>query len=268
MNSPVFTATGAKPVNGDGVNAPTVLRVSATRAAASLNGALAEADAADIIATLLAIHDPGDVAMVSSFGADSAVLLHMLSRIAPETPVLMLETGFLFAETLDYQRVLATRLGLGDVRLIRPAKDDLATHDPDDTLHRRDTDGCCHIRKTRPLDAALRPFQAWITGRKRFQSTTRQSLTPFEAEDGTTRLKANPLYAWDATRLARYMDDWDLPRHPLVSQGYPSIGCWPCTSKVAKGEDARAGRWRGEAKEECGIHFDGEKWVRHQGGLP
>ncbi|MEO1469226.1 MAG: phosphoadenylyl-sulfate reductase [Pseudomonadota bacterium] len=243
-------------------------RPGAARTAALLNDLHADAPAEVLLAEILAIHDPGEVAVVSSFGAESAVLLHMLAGIAPETPVLMLETGFLFAETLDYQRTLATRLGLADVRLIRPDTEDLERHDPEGRLHRCDTDACCHLRKTRPLDRALRPFAAWITGRKRFQSATRAALAPFEVEEGTTRLKANPLHAWDGARLAAYMDAHALPRHPLVARGYPSIGCHPCTSRVAEGEDPRAGRWRGEDKEECGIHFDGEKWIRHTGGLP
>jgi phosphoadenosine phosphosulfate reductase len=154
------------------------------------------------------------------------------------------------------------------VRLIRPDPEDLAAHDPNGRRHRRDKDGCCHIRKTKPLDRALRPFAAWATGRKRYQSATRAALAPFEVEEGTTRLKANPLFAWEGRHLKAYMDAHDLPRHPLVARGYPSIGCVPCTTPVAEGEDERAGRWRGEEKEECGIHFDGEKWVRHSGGLP
>lgn len=258
MNQHVTIGTGPAPVH----------RQSASSAAAILNRVHAESGAEEILAALLAAHDPDEVAMVSSFGADSAVLLHMLAGIAPQTPVLMLETGMLFPETLAYQQELSAHLGLTDVRLIRPDPHDLSVNDPRGLLHERDTQTCCALRKTRPLDRALRPFQAWITGRKRHQSATRASLQPFEAEEGTTRLKANPLYAWDGAMLSAYLDRHALPRHPLVAKGYPSIGCAPCTSPVAAGEDARAGRWRGADKVECGIHFDGEKWVRHQGGLP
>ncbi|MGF1554057.1 MAG: phosphoadenylyl-sulfate reductase [Paracoccaceae bacterium] len=250
------------------IAAPSVRRMSAATAAEALNARHAESPAEAILEEVLAVHDDGEVAMVSSFGADSAVLLHMLSRLAPATPVLMLETQMLFPETLAYQRDLSAHLGLRDVRLIRPDPDDLAAHDPKDTRHKWDPDGCCHVRKTKPLDRALRPFSAWITGRKRFQSASRAALALFEVEEGTTRLKANPLFAWNAHDLRAYRDAHALPAHPLVAKGYPSIGCWPCTTPVAEGEDARAGRWRDADKEECGIHFDGEKWVRHSGGLP
>ncbi|HSF96993.1 MAG TPA: phosphoadenylyl-sulfate reductase [Thermohalobaculum sp.] len=204
----------------------------------------------------------GGIALVSSFGADSAVLLHMVARIDPATPVLFLETGMLFPETLDYQRGLATRLGLTDLRLIRPDPADLADDDPDGTLHRDNTDGCCFIRKTLPLRRALEPFGAWITGRKRAQAATRSGLELFEEDRENGCLKINPLAHWDAAAVRAYMDRHALPPHPLVARGFASIGCAPCTTPVRDGEDPRAGRWRGSAKVECGIHFDGEKWVR------
>ncbi len=202
------------------------------------------------------------VALVSSFGADSAVLLHMVSRIDRALPVLFLETGMLFPETLQYQRELAARLGLGDVRLIAPDPADLAGDDPDGTLHRDNTDGCCFLRKTLPLRRALEPFGAWITGRKRAQAATRAGLELFEEDRENGMLKVNPLAHWDGAAIRAYMAAHGLPAHPLVARGYPSIGCAPCTTPVRPGEDPRAGRWRGLGKEECGIHFDGEKWVR------
>lgn len=245
-----------------------ILRPSARAMAEALNALHAESSAETILEDALAIHEPGSVAMVSSFGADSAVLLHMLSRLAPETPVLMLETGMLFPETLAYQQELSGYLGLADVRLIRPEASEVAREDADGRLHERLPNTCCDLRKTRPLERALRPFEAWISGRKRFQASSRSSLQPFEAEDGTTRLKVNPLAAWDGAMLKSYMERHALPRHPLVAEGYPSIGCAPCTTPVAKGEDPRAGRWRGRDKVECGIHFDGKNWVRTAAGLP
>jgi phosphoadenosine phosphosulfate reductase len=204
----------------------------------------------------------GGVALVSSFGADSAVLLHMIARIDRATPVLFLETGMLFPETLDYQRDLASRLGLTELRLIRPDPADLAGDDPDATLHRDNTDACCFIRKTLPLRRALEPFGAWITGRKRSQAATRTGLELFEEDRENGMLKINPLVDWDSAMVRAYMTEHDLPPHPLIARGYPSIGCAPCTTQVAPGEDPRAGRWRDQAKVECGIHFDGEKWVR------
>lgn len=205
---------------------------------------------------------PDGIALVSSFGADSAVLLHMVARIDPATPVLFLETGMLFPETLAYQQSLAARLGLTDLRPIRPDPEDLALDDPAGMLHAENTDGCCYLRKTLPLRRALRPFGAWITGRKRAQAATRAELELFEEDRENGCLKVNPLAEWSTEMVRAYMRSHALPPHPLVAEGYPSIGCAPCTSRVRPGEDPRAGRWRGEAKVECGIHFDGEKWVR------
>jgi phosphoadenosine phosphosulfate reductase len=227
-----------------------------------LNRVHAASEAQVLLEDVIRHQYPGGVALVSSFGADSAVLLHMVAEIDPATPVLFQETGMLFPETLDYQRTLAARLGLSDLRLIRPDPEDLAADDPDGTLHRENTDGCCFLRKTLPLRRALAPFGAWITGRKRAQAATRAGLELFEEDRENGLLKVNPLAQWDGAMLRGYMRAQGLPAHPLVSRGYPSIGCAPCTSPVAEGEDPRAGRWRGEAKVECGIHFDGEKWVR------
>ena len=207
-----------------------------------------------------AIRDAGRIALVSSFGAESVVLLHMVAVARRDLPVIFIDTEMLFAETLVYQQELAERLRLADLRIIRAA--DIAAHDPDGTLHRRDTDACCALRKTRPLQQALQGFDGWITGRKRFQSGTRAALDFFEVEDGTGRIKINPLAHWSADDLRAYMDENRLPRHPLVAKGYPSIGCAPCTSPVAPGEDPRAGRWRDQDKDECGIHFVNGKLVR------
>jgi phosphoadenosine phosphosulfate reductase len=210
-----------------------------------------------------ALSDPqvGRVALVSSFGAESVVLLHLLATIDRSTPVLFVDTRMLFPETLEYQRAVADRLGLTDVRRIRPRALDLATKDRDNSLHRRDPDACCDLRKTRPLEAALAPFDAWITGRKRFQNASRAALDFFEP-DGPSRLKINPLAHWTPDDVQDYLTNNRLPRHPLVASGFPSIGCAPCTSPVAAGEDPRAGRWRGAAKEECGIHFINGRIVR------
>ncbi|WP_193142338.1 MULTISPECIES: phosphoadenylyl-sulfate reductase [unclassified Meridianimarinicoccus] len=210
-----------------------------------------------------ALSDPqvGSVAMVSSFGAESVALLHLVAVIDRTTPVLFIDTMMLFPETLDYQRDVAEKLGLTDLRIIRARAVDLATHDRDNTLHTRDTDACCDLRKTQPLENALDGFDAWITGRKRFQSGTRAALDFFEA-DGDTRLKINPLAHWAPQDVQDYMINNRLPRHPLVARGYPSIGCAPCTSPVKPGEDPRSGRWRGEQKEECGIHIVDGKIVR------
>lgn len=203
-----------------------------------------------------ALGDPevGRVALVSSFGAESVVLLHLISIMDRTTPVLFIDTEMLFEETMHYQRDLADRLRLADLRVIRPDRGAIFAEDPDALLHRRDPDACCALRKTRPLARALEGFDAWITGRKRYQGATRASLDLFESEDGR-RIKINPLAHWSRDDLRAYMDNNALPRHPLAARGYPSIGCRPCTTRVRPGEDPRAGRWRGQAKQECGIHF-------------
>ncbi len=205
--------------------------------------------------------DLGRVALVSSFGAESVVLLHLVSLLAPETPVLFVDTRMLFRETLDYQRELAEKLDLCDIRTIRANPNRLNFEDPDNTLHLYNTDSCCNVRKVEPLERALKPFDGWITGRKRFQNSDRGTLDFFENE-GDFRIKVNPLAHWGREDLEDYISNNNLPRHPLVAKGYPSIGCAPCTSPVKPGEDPRAGRWRGQAKTECGIHFDNGKPVR------
>ncbi|WP_375566995.1 phosphoadenylyl-sulfate reductase [Oceaniradius stylonematis] len=196
----------------------------------------------------------GDVAAVSSFGAESAVLLHLIASVDRTAPVLFIDTGMLFAETLAYRDELASRLGLTDVRTIRPAREAVRGTDIWGRLHLTDPDACCDLRKTQVLDAALEGFDGWITGRKRHQALTRSDIEPVEtAPNGKTKL--NPLALWSPDDLAAYAEAFDLPPHPLVGQGYPSIGCAVCTSPVRPGEDARAGRWRGRDKTECGIHI-------------
>jgi phosphoadenosine phosphosulfate reductase len=200
-----------------------------------------------------AIEALGDgLALVSSFGAESVVLLHMVSRLKPDMPILFLDTGMLFGQTLDYRKTLAAKLGLTGVRDLRPAFNDLAVADPDAKLWQTDTDACCHVRKVLPLDKALTEFDGWITGRKRFHGGDRLSLPVVENSDG--QLKFNPLANWGKAELDAYMAEHDLPAHPLVAQGFPSIGCWPCTKPVEDGQDVRAGRWAGSEKTECGIH--------------
>lgn len=195
---------------------------------------------------------PGKVALVSSFGADSAVLLHLVSRVDPATPVAFVDTGHLFPETIAYRDLLIRHLGLTNVKIFSPAPEDLATQDPENFLWAEDQDRCCNIRKVLPLARALEGYDAWISGRKRFQADTRASLPLFEAQGHRTKI--NPLANWSARDIIFHLEKWNLPRHPLVAKNYLSIGCLPCTSPVRPGEDARAGRWRGKGKVECGIH--------------
>jgi phosphoadenosine phosphosulfate reductase len=216
-----------------------------------LDAELRRAHPQAVIAKALEIYGD-ELALVSSFGAESAVLLHLAAQVSPKIPVLFLDTGMLFGQTLDYRQQLAARLGLADVRDLRPRFEDLATVDPNADLWKTDTDACCHIRKVIPLDAALSGFSAWVTGRKRFHGGDRLRLPVVEAADG--KLKFNPLANWNKADLDAYIAEHDLPEHPLVAFGYPSIGCWPCTSPVEEGGDIRSGRWAGSQKTECGIH--------------
>jgi len=216
-----------------------------------LDAELRDAHPTSIIAAAVAAHGER-LALVSSFGAESAVLLHLAAGVRRDIPVLFLETGMLFAQTLDYRRQLAARLRLTDVRDLRPSFEDLATADPEGDLWRADTDACCRVRKVLPLDRALSGFDAWITGRKRFHGGSRLALPVVETVAG--KLKFNPLASWGKAELDGYAAAHDLPAHPLVGAGFPSIGCWPCTAPVESGEDVRAGRWAGSQKTECGIH--------------
>jgi phosphoadenosine phosphosulfate reductase len=197
----------------------------------------------------------GRTALVSSFGAESAVLLHMVARVDRATPVIFLDTGKLFAETHAHRAALVELLQLRDVRVVRPAPAAVAARDPHGDLWRQDPDACCHLRKTTALEAALAGFDAWITGRKRFQGGARWQLPMIEPEWSRDRIKINPLATWSAADVERYRVQHDLPKHPLAELGYRSIGCMPCTRPVAAHEPQRAGRWRGLDKSECGIHL-------------
>jgi len=229
--------------------------------AAELNAQTNEARATDVIAA--GLKTVPHVTLVSSFGAESVVLLHLAATVDADIPVLFIDTELLFEETLSYQRDLARQLGLTNVTVMRSGN--IAEVDPDNSLHQRDPDACCALRKTQPLSTALAGVDGWISGRKRFQSGQRAALAHFEVEEragNTPHLKINPLAQWRAADVTAYIAQHDLPRHPLVARGYPSIGCAPCTTPVADGEDPRAGRWRGQTKDECGIHFEGGKMIR------
>lgn len=234
---------------------PKAVSLNSMALASELNARLRNATPQEILRTAIE-QFPGRVALVSSFGSESAVLLHMLSEIDKDTPVLFLDTGQLFGQTLDYRKSLTAQLGLTGVRDLRPAFQDLAVHDPKADLWKTNTDLCCDIRKVQPLDRALLPdFDAWITGRKRFHGGSRLSLPVVEA-GAEGKVKFNPLANWSKAELDAYMAEHALPAHPLVEFGYPSVGCWPCTKPVEAGEvsDIRAGRWAGSDKTECGIH--------------
>jgi len=198
----------------------------------------------------------GQVAMVSSFGAESAALLHLIAITRPDTPVLFIDTNMLFVETLIYQSDLAEQLGLKNLRILRADPATIAEHDPDNTLHKGTRDTCCHLRKTSVLENALVPYDGWITGRKRCQGNQRVKLEFFEYDAPNDKFKINPLAHWRVQDVADYFAANNLPSHPLVAKGYPSIGCKPCTVPVGKNDDVRSGHCQGRAKTECGIHFE------------
>jgi len=213
-----------------------------------------QSSAQSVLAAMIQDRFAGKIALVSSFGTESAILLHMIAEIDQATPVIFLDTGKLFPETLAYRDALVAKLGLTDVRAIRPSGAQLAAYDPEGKLWQRDPDLCCSIRKTNPLDEALEGFEAWITGRKRSQGGSRAEMEMVDTgPDG--RITVNPLAFWNEDQINDYFTRHDLPRHPLQAQGYASIGCATCTQRVQSGEDKRAGRWAGLDKTECGIHM-------------
>jgi phosphoadenosine phosphosulfate reductase len=210
-------------------------------------------DGAALLEPLIRRVFPGRIAVVSSFGAESAVLLALVAEADPAVPVIFVDSGKHFEETLDYRDQLTAELGLEDVRVVKPDWSHLLDRDPEGRLWRRDPDACCHIRKVLPLRPALAGFDAWISGRKRYHGGARAGLPAIEAEDG--KVKVNPLATWSLERVEAAFASRDLPRHPLLSEGYLSIGCAPCTRPTAPGADLRAGRWAGIPKTECGIHL-------------
>lgn len=228
--------------------APAFTQVDADR----LNARFAGVDAGRMLAELFAEGSLGRVAVVSSFGTESAVLLHLVATADPSVPVIFVDTMKMFPETLAYREMLTGMFGLANSSVVQPDPAVIAAKDENGLRWSWDPDGCCEIRKVEPLARAKQGLDAWISGRKAFQSVTRENLPRFEIENG--RLKINPLGDWAKDDLEAYFSAHGLPRHPLEAQGYLSVGCAPCTSVVKPGEDPRAGRWRGWDKTECGIH--------------
>jgi len=220
--------------------------------AEELDRALRHASPSEIISAALREVGRDKLALVSSFGTESAALLKVMADVDPAIPVIFLDTGWLFEETLAYRDTLIEKLGLRDVRSIKPLEETLSREDPDRELWFHDPDACCRIRKVEPLARALKPFSAWINGRKRFQGGVRADIAVVE-QDGA-RLKFNPFANVSRAEIEAIYQTAKLPPHPLVASGFMSVGCMPCTSRTSADEDARAGRWRGRPKTECGIH--------------
>jgi len=207
----------------------------------------------------------GRIALLSSFGAESAVLLHMLSEVDRRIPVIFLDTLKLFPDTIAYRDRLVRELGLKDVRVVQPNIADIEDYDPAGSLHLSNPDQCCNIRKTLPMERAFAGFEVMISGRKRFHGASRSDLKHISFDD--KRIKIEPLAAFTSLDLQGYMQLRQLPSHPLKLAGYHSIGCAPerCTTKGGSADNPRAGRWMGSEKTECGIHFTaGGKIIRNE----
>jgi phosphoadenosine phosphosulfate reductase len=220
--------------------------------AETLDRALRDAQPSEVIAAALRTVGRERLAVVSSFGTESAALLKVMAEVDPAIPVVFLDTGWLFEETLAYRDTLIATLGLRDVRSVKPLEQTLSRQDPDRELWFSGPDACCRIRKVEPLARALQPFSAWINGRKRFQGGLRADIPVVEA-DGI-RLKFNPFANVSREAIEAIYKLAKLPPHPLAASGFLSVGCMPCTSRTSPDEEARAGRWRGRPKTECGIH--------------
>ena len=250
--------------DGNAVSEKEVLAENLTHQAMDVLSRSAELSAIDFLTTMLQHEFKDEICVVSSFGAESAVLLHMVAQIDPTTPVIFLNTGKLFGETLRYRDRLQTLLGLTDVRSIGPHPTDLAEKDSNEDLWQKNNDMCCHIRKNLPQERALKGFKAVLTGRKRFQTSQRGNMQRIEIDDEVaSRLRINPLADFTLEDLQAYLQTNNLPKHPLMKDGYLSIGCMPCTDKVKEGDDYRSGRWSEQDKEECGMH--GTEFVYGEG---
>ena len=194
-------------------------------------------------------------AMTSSFGPESGVLLHLLSRVDASVPVLFLETGYHFPETLEYTKKLASLFGLTNIVYLRADAEEkaafVAKHDG--VPYEKDPDGCCRINKVEPLERALKNYDAWMSGIRRQQTDFRKSIRIVEEYEGEL-YKISPLANFNSRDTWWYLKEHQIPQHPLFEKGYMSVGCWPCTRPIQAGDDERSGRWAGKDKKECGIH--------------
>jgi phosphoadenosine phosphosulfate reductase len=218
-----------------------------------------------LLRTMIKEEFPGTIALLTSFGADAGILLSLVAKVNPATPVLFLNTGKHFPETLDYAKTLIGQLGLRDVRWLTPDPTLLNRTDANGDLWQTQPNRCCWLRKVEPLNRALEEMGllALITGRKRYQTPERSTLEKIELDENSI-FRINPLADWTKEDGQQAMLTHDIPPHPLVAKGYKSIGCEPCTLPVAFGQDERAGRWAHTAgleedqKTECGIHIPAE----------
>tara|TARA_Y100000589_G_scaffold284108_1_gene282742 strand:- start:158 stop:850 length:693 start_codon:yes stop_codon:yes gene_type:complete len=193
------------------------------------------------------------IVYVSSFGTESAVILHIISKIDKNFPIILLNTNFLFDQTLNYKNKLINLFKFENFLEVLPNNSDLKKFDPKNTLWQKDVEKCCNLRKVKPLDRILKNYDAWISGRKTYQGGERKDLRPFESNNG--KIVVNPLANFGQKSVFQYFKNYNLPKHPLLEEGYFSIGCTHCTHKSSDVKDPRSGRWASNKKTECGIHY-------------
>lgn len=196
------------------------------------------------------------VAFGTAFGASGMVLLDIMQKHVPQIPVFTIDTNFLFQETLDLKTRVEMQYGIEIEAILPRLTIEEQDRDYGTELYRADSNRCCWIRKVEPLQRKLAQLDGWINSRRRDQGSTRTDIPILEYYETESRalLKLNPMANWTLKKTWDYILEHNVPYNPLMDQGYPSVGCWPCTKKVGAGEDERAGRWEGQAKTECGIH--------------
>jgi phosphoadenosine phosphosulfate reductase len=225
----------------------------------ALNIAFEDAHPREILRWALETSGLKRIAVASAFQSEGTVVMHLAQEIRPGIPILFLETGYQFAETLAFKEQLAERLGLNVVDLYGAYTVERQAEEFGPRLYERDPEQCCELNKVQPMLEALRGYDAWITALRRDSSPTRANapfVDQYEIEPGRWMIKVNPMATWSHQEVWNYLEEHDLPHNPLYDLGYSSIGCAPCTRIRFAGEPERAGRWAGKPKWECGIHTD------------
>jgi len=217
-----------------------------------LNTSFESASAYFLLEHVLTFEFPNKIALVSSFGTEAAILLHMISRIRPQLDVVFIDTLKLFTLTHKYREQLTGLFGLQNVKVFTPDQSLIAQHDPTGDLWSKDTEKCCDVRKVTTNNLALKPYDSWITGRKRSHGGSRLHMKKFELVEGV--IKINPLANWKTSNINHYFEKHNIPRHPLYERGFLSVGCHHCSAPASDPNDPRSGRWQGQDKTECGIH--------------
>ncbi len=218
-----------------------------------LNQELESQTPENILHSALTVYFP-NIVLASSFGAEDVVLIDMIQRINPRTPILYLDTDFLFQDTYATRDALVKKYGIAPIQIKSLFTPEQQAAKFGDKLWEHQPDECCRQRKVEPLARALKPYHAWITGIRREQSAARAKAKIVEWDEPFALVKFNPLARWTNDQVWTYIKQHEVPYNPLHDQGYPSLGCTYCTRAVLPGEDPRGGRWSGFSKTECGLH--------------